>query len=125
MSMRFPDGWSGLSNPRVRAELLEYLKDASDPLAYQDASETEFLVHFIFDDHEFSPDSTAELGTVLKDLEEAEIVGRFVAALDAAIRPSWRPLNALDAKAWEPVARAAQVAYAKLTQLGSPNSGDV
>ena len=120
MAIRFPDTWKQLSYPRVRLELLEYLRDAANPLAYRDTAEMEFLVHFIFDDHRFSPDPTAELGTVLSDPEEVQVVARFVAALDTAIGPQNRPLSALDAKAWGPVAHAAGEAHAKLIELGYP-----
>ena len=75
MSLAFPDDWSGLRFPHVRAELLNYLKDATKPDLCLRTHEVEFLVHFMFDDHDFGPNDT-NIGDILFDSEEASEIGR-------------------------------------------------
>lgn len=120
MAIRYPDSWGQLTNPQARLELLEYLKEAGDPLGFRDQGAVEALVHFVFDDHDFFPDPVAELGVVLVDAKEARALSSFVGALDTAIGPRSRPLAAVDAQKWEQVARSAQAAHATLIEQGCP-----
>jgi hypothetical protein len=90
----YPDSWSSLHFPNVRWELLEYLKDATDPKMLEDRHELKFLVHFIFDDHDFGPDANAMIGYALLDSEEAGLLNVFVRSLDTMIGPAGKPYPA-------------------------------
>lgn len=120
MTIRYPESWIDLTTPQTRLELLEYLKEAADPMGYRDRGIMESLVHFVFDDHDFSPDPLAELGRSLRTREEARALAPFVAALDAAIGPRRRSLRVVNAEDWKPVTLTAGAAYAILAESGLP-----
>ncbi len=119
MSIIFPESWSPLKFPHVRAELLEYLADAATPDLWQETAEVEFLVHFIFDDHDFEPiDKT--IGKIFLDSAEAAAMSDFVFALNVAIGPRSKSLARLKQKDWASVARTAAHALAILSKSGAP-----
>ena len=101
----------------ARAELLEYLKSADLKLP-PNPVELEFLIHFIFDDHDFVPSSTRLVGSILLDTNEASAVDDFVGALDCAIGPRDQPIPNLSERDWSPVRRAARVALTLLVRSG-------
>jgi hypothetical protein len=117
----YPDEWRTLSQPHVRSELIEYLKSTAGPNPFADRSELEFLVHFIFDDHDFAPDAKALIGIVLFDASESESINSFVNALNRAIGPGkdWPrgPVNDLD------VRTTAEAALRVLLRRGEANIG--
>lgn len=116
---QYPKPWAALKYPGQRADLLEYLKSAENPRLFTDVPELEFLVHFIFDDHDFRPASTQRGLTLLTDAEERSIE-IFVSALDRAIGPRTKKLSEVSASDWRPVSEAARLARADLLQQGEP-----
>jgi len=101
-----------LTNPRLRTELIEYLREASSAELHWDSDALNFLVHFIFDDNDF-PDSRSLVGDVFETFAEGIAVEAFVSALSKAIGPgpAWRPAATVD---WSPVQQAALTARAAL-----------
>ena len=117
MTQKYPRGWSGLQYPWQRAELLAFLADAQKRSGHQDTAEVKFLLNFIFDDHDFKP-ASQQLGLTLLDRGEVEVVGAFVAALDAAAGPREKSLSEITAEEWMPVAQTAARARACLLKQG-------
>lgn len=122
MSIEFPETWSALQYPHIRAELLVYLRDASSPDLWAMTSDLEFLVHFVFDDNDFGPAGLVTGKTIL-NIAEATAVASFVAELDKAIGPKSKALSKITQTEWEPVAGAARDALATLVRSGVPRYG--
>ena len=116
----YPTSWNGLTLPDVRAELLSYLEDAAELNVVHDTPTLTFLVHFIFDDHDFGADASAEIGSTLLNAEEAAVVREFAHALASAIGPRSKPLKAVTERDWAPVIVTARAAHTKLTESGAP-----
>jgi len=89
---------------------------------WRETIELEFLVHFIFDDHDFGQ-SERLIGAILLNRQEAEAISVFVAQLDLAIGPRSKPLSAVNESDWSPVARAASDALTALAVAGLPFNG--
>lgn len=116
---QYPKAWATLKYPGQRDDLLDYLRGAQNPLTFADATELEFLVHFIFDDHAFQPASAQRGLTLLNDAEEVAL-DSFVAALDHAIGPRTKRLSEVSELDWRPVAEAARLARTELLRQGEP-----
>lgn len=116
---QYPKQWAVLKYPGQRADLLDHLKTAENPSLFSDSTELEFLVHFVFDDHDFRPAATQRGLTLLNDSEE-EVIQAFVAALDRAIGPRTKALTDVSELDWRPVAEAARLARAELLKRGEP-----
>lgn len=117
----FPASWSDLSQPHTRIELLAFLEDAGNPKLYARPADIEFLCHFIFDDHDFFPDSDGMIGTVLIDRAEALALGDFVRQFDIALGPRSKTIKDITAAEWAPVAATATAARKRLLTHGDPN----
>ncbi len=122
MTASFPNKWSQLKFPHTRAELLQYLKDASSLHTWSDTPEIEFLVHFIFDDHDFRPTERL-IGDVLLNAEEAAALAVFIETLDRAIGPRSKGLSKLTHEDWNEVAAAAAATHAAMLRAGVPRNG--
>jgi hypothetical protein len=116
MRLVFPEEWKSISRPHVRAELMAFLASASQDQR-GDRAELEFLVHFIFDDHDFERASEL-VGDVLIDASEIEPVQLFVRVLDAAIGPRQKPLSAVSNQELLAINDAAGAALQKLMHNG-------
>lgn len=118
MSMVFPPAWQNLRFPHIRAELLEYLQSASDPALWNDTAEMEFLVHFVFDDHDFV--GPGAVGDIFLNQEEGLAISAFVKALDEAIGPRSKKLGFMRERDWQSVPAAATEAHSLLIKSGTP-----
>lgn len=116
---QYPKQWAALKYPGQRSDLLEYLKSAENASLFSDTTELEFLVHFVFDDHDFQPASAQRGLTLLSDSEE-DAIRAFVSALDRAIGPRTKKLSDVSELDWRPVAEAARLARAELLKQGEP-----
>jgi hypothetical protein len=117
MAQKYPAGWSSLQYPWQRAELMAFLAEAQKRSGHQDTAEVKFLVHFIFDDHDFKPTSQ-QLGLTLLDSDEVEAVAAFVAALDSAAGSREKSLSDITVDEWVIVAQAAARARTCLLRQG-------
>lgn len=115
--MTGPVTLSALTHPHTRSELIAYLSAAANPECWKDATEVSFLVHFIFDDHDFQP-AEEQIGKTLLNKAEASALNDFVTCLETAIGPRSKPLSALKAADWAPVASAAAISGDALALTG-------
>ncbi|KAF0187369.1 MAG: hypothetical protein IV086_05535 [Hyphomonadaceae bacterium] len=117
MTQQYPPSWSGLDYPWQRAELIAYLLDAQNLALWQEPDEVKFLMHFVFDDHDFQPPSQ-QLGFMLLDDEEVDAMTAFVTAFSSALGPRSKRLSEISAEEWSVVARTAAHARLCLLQKG-------
>lgn len=86
-----------LKRPEMRHELLDVLKDLSDPNYQKRAwvdrefppgvryDELDYKVHFLFDDTLLAEDPARTIGWILRNEEEAYAIRRLASAIDRAI----------------------------------------
>lgn len=122
MGVVYPEAWAELVDPQVRAELIEYLKNAAVDDAYQRPAEVEFLMHFVFDDHgeQFWPEPRASIGQVLFDDGEADALKSFAIAFHKALGTRSKKLSRITSAEWIEVSCAAVAALRTLASRGLP-----
>lgn len=114
-----------LEYPKMRAELLEYLGQLSNPgLCRPQKTEPDpldYIVHFLFDDTSLSDEPGRALGYFLNNQEEVRAVSRVVSALDRVldVHGTEQPDEFyLKQPEWQAVASTARKAYELLRGAG-------
>lgn len=130
--MGFVEG--GVKFPQLRAELISYLRSLSDIQYQMDVwvahlpkegvvyDEFDYSIHFLYDDTGLAEDPYAEVGEILKSVEEADAIRSLVEAIDRLF--AVHGLNLSDEEyihksEWASVVGKAQRAQALISE--SPN----
>ena len=105
-----------LSNPTYQRDV--WLKDTSLPAGEFYAFD--WAIHTLYDDADFEDDSTAAIGDVLCDHEEAEAIDRLMQSLEAVfaeVGSADAPIaSLLSTREWSQVIEAARVALRTLVE---------
>jgi hypothetical protein len=92
----------------MRRELIGYLRDAANGVAFSSEADFDYLVHFVFDDTGHAEPAGMVGATLLSD-SEADLLQAFVAAVDRLVA-SWasqRDITRLDCDGAKAAAQAA------------------
>jgi len=116
MTKNYPQSWSGLEHPELRAELISCLQLL---FTYQQPDDAKYLMFFVLEDNDFQP-ASKQLGSILLDVDEANAVGEFVDALASALEPRGKPHSSITPKEWTSVMAAAGDALDCLERKGVP-----
>lgn len=74
-------------------------------------------MNFFFDDHDFKQ-AAQQLGWMLLDHDEVEVIAAFVTVFSAALGPREKSLSEITAREWSPVVTAAAHARDCLLKQG-------